>query len=304
MKKILDVLSWPFRHIPIPISLFLFTTLITGVGFLISYRNVKSSYRIVRFHEEETQQALANKLSQEVDVQFQHYRAKVLNFTDAYSNALQLLGLESAYRFFLDHSTLSKFMVNNQEVVSVVITDGLGRQLVDNANTEFGAQDFAQHVHRGTLNAFAGTPYLSPIIRLPGQAAPFIVFVEPVQDAGGTYVAAISLVISLKNLLGHILSVAPQHYSLFLCDDSGLLIAHTGSLTQASPSIGFSPGMAFDFHPLIRRHLESKGRVTQVMAYDLEDTYLGSLASCSTLPWLICCEVPDRGACSSTVHNT
>lgn len=295
MRKTLDVLSWPFRHFPIPASLFLFTTLITGIGFLVSYRNVQASYRIVRFHQEESQQALTDKLSQEVDLQFQNYQAKVLNFTEACSTALQLIGLEGAYRYFLDRGSLAAFMSHNPEVVSIAITDGLGRQLIDNASTDLGAQDFQEYVHRGTLNAFSGASYLSPIVRIPGQKAPFVVFVEPVRDAGGTYVAAIALVISLKGLLDHILSVAPQHNTLFLCDDQGRLIAHSGSL--AGQKGRAEPGVPFDFHPLVRHHLETQGRVTHVLAYEHgENAYLGSMAQCRTLPWLVCCEVPERVA--------
>lgn len=296
MSRLLHVLSWPFRRLPLPVSLFLLVTAVTAVGYLLSYRTVQQNYRILRYQVEERQQQLVNNLSEEVDFLFSQYQSMVLNFTHATATALQLTGLEGAYRYFLQRGTLTEFMQQNPAVMCVVITDGLGRQLVDNRRTDITAEQLADQVHQATMNAFAGSSYLSPILAHPSKEA-LVLFSEPVQDAGGTRVAAITLVVTLRGLLDRMREKAPDHHALFMCDDQGRLIMHSSS----KDSDATRPGTDYTFHPLIRDFLRSGSHMTQVRRYAKTGAgeFLGTYATCTRLPWVICAEISHDKAFSA-----
>ena len=227
MERALDLLSWPFRHLPIAISLFALLTVLLGIAYTAAYLNIQQSYQGLRTSEEQTQQLMVDRISLSVDETFENYLTKVANFSQATGNAMQLTGLEGAYRFFLSHGSLNRYMTDNREIVAISIIDGLGRQMTDHQHPSITAEDFGDYIRQGSMTAFQGQTALSPIIHMAGEPAPFVVVTDPVTDAGGTHVAAISAVISLGALLQNVLDQTSARHHVFLCDDRGYLIAHS-----------------------------------------------------------------------------
>ncbi len=300
MRHLLNILSWPFRHLPIALSLFIFTSLLLGAGYYFSYANIRQSYRVLRTQEEETQLRMVERLTREVDTVFGNYLTKVHNFTVFTATAMQLTGLEGAYRYYLNQGTLNRYMSVNSEIVAVSIIDGLGRQLVDQQLVDVTAEDFQSYFEQGARSAFQGQHALSSIIRIVGQPAPFVVVTDPVTDNGGTHVASISVVISLGEMLDYLLKLNPTKHNLFLCDDRGYLITHSMS-GDSDATADLFPGSDYTFHPLVRNFMTSGGRIHEVISYQRHGNidHLGTYALCDRLPWLVGAEIPHKDAFAS-----
>ncbi|PIE03098.1 MAG: hypothetical protein CSA81_04115 [Acidobacteria bacterium] len=293
MNKILFLMSWPFRQLPLPLSLFLAINTLTVAGFYFAYRNMERTYDSFKIREEENQQSLVNRLAHEVDLEMNHTFQVFENFTSSISNALQLLGFESAYRNFTHRGTITQFMKRNPNVVSLVIRDILGRQYIENGQSDLQAADFADYLEKAAAESLNGHSYRSPILKAPQSATPVVMFSEPVRDSGGTLVASLTVIISLKPLVVDLLEFTPPNYQLFICDDTGRLIAHSRTaFRENAPSI-FSPGSDFSNHPVVQFHIETKGRLSQVQSYHSLDQqpFIGCSAQSSFLPWMLGIEI-------------
>ena len=302
MKYILLLLSWPFRKLPIPLSLFLVINALTISGFYFAYANMDLTYDAFKTREEEGLQILVNRLAYSVDREMSHTFLVFENFTNSISNALQLLGFDSAYRNFKNRGTIAHFMERNPQVVSLVIRDLKGRQYVENGKSDLQAMDFSDYLDIASIEALRGFPFQSPIIKGDDSSIPVVLFAEPVTDAGGTVVASLTVILSLKPLIQELLSFIPDDYQLFICDDKGKLILHSlTSFRDKTPS-QYVPGSDYADHPLIRFSIDTRGRLSQVLEYHSFDrrAFLGCSANTSFLPWILGVEI-DRDIAFATV---
>ncbi|MCB1051830.1 MAG: cache domain-containing protein, partial [Acidobacteria bacterium] len=294
MKPLMASLTWPFRHLPIPWSLFLLISTVLAIGFGLAFVNLQESQGVLRTWEEESQLHLVERMARETDQIFDHYSQGVQNFSAATANALQLTGIEGAFRFFLAQQTLQKTLRDNPQYAVIAITDGLGRTLADRSSSNLDPLQFDDYFALGRKAGFQGQRYVSPLILMEGFSFPFVVFSEPVTDAGGTHVAVVCVVIQLEALVNQIVSTVPKWHRVFLCDDQGRLIATTAGSENSEPALG-QPGDDFTFHPLVQRFMQNGRRWNELVAYDRADlTYLGTFSVTRTLPWMVASEVPER----------
>ena len=293
MKKLLFSLSWPFRRLPIPLSLFLVINLLAGVGFYFAYQNMDHTYDAFKVREEEVQLGLVNRLTYEVDREMNHAFLMFENFSDSISNALQLLGFESAYRNFQNRGSIAHFMERNPQVVSLVIRDILGRQYVENGSSDLQASDFSDYLDQASAEALRGRPFHSSILKAEKTSTPVILFAEPVKDSGGTVVAGIVVILSLKPLIQGLLSELPSHYLLFIADKEGNLIIHSKTAFREEVLTHYTPGSDYSTHPLVKASMESGGRINQVLSYTSfeQEPFLGCSSPSGFLPWIIGIEI-------------
>jgi len=304
MKRLLFILSWPFRRLSIALSLFLVINILTGIGFFFAYRNMDQTYQAFQRREEEVQLNLVNRLTYEVDREMGYTFQVFENFTESISYALQMLGFESAYRNFQNRGTLKRFMQRNPQVVSLVIRDILHREYVENSTADLQAADFADALNYASSQALAGQPFHSPILKSERSAAPIILLSEPVKDAGGTVVASITVLLSLRPLIQNLLAELPSDYQLFIVDTKGQLLLHSKTAFRDQAEGLFKSGADYTSHPLVKSALESGGRINQVLSYSSFEhrPFLGCAAPSSFLPWSIAIEISRETAFATVIQ--
>jgi putative nucleotidyltransferase with HDIG domain len=304
VKGLLRALTWPFRHLPIPVGLFLVVSLILAVGFGLAFLNLQRSQWVLRTWEEERQLHLVEGLAKDADLLIEHYEQTVRNLSFSFANSLQLTGLEDAYRFFLHHQTLRQVLQRNPGFAAIAISDGLGRTLLDRMDQESDLSELEPFLAQARTTCFKGQRYISPLILPAGATVPLIVFAEPVTDAGGTHVAAVQVIISLQDLLQRTAASVPSGHGVFICDDKGRLLVRAGSsATTPQGQSAIEPGALLTSHPLVRHFLETRGRWDGLVSFNKEgEAYLGTYAMPRTLPWMVAAETPERIAFAS-IHS-
>lgn len=313
MKGVLRALTWPFRHLPIPVGLFLVVSLILAVGFGLAFLNLQRSQWVLRTWEEERQLHLVEGLAKDADLLIEHYEQTVRNLSFSFANSLQLTGLEDAYRFFLHHQTLRQVLQRNPGFAAIAISDGLGRTLLDRMDPSSDLSELEPFLDLARTTCFKGQRYISPLVLPAGATTPLIIFAEPVTDAGGTHVAAVQVIVSLQDLLQRTSSSVPAGHGVFICDDSGRLLVRAGGNAVSDGHVpdGHVPdgqgtveaGALLTTHPLVRHFLETRGRWDGLISFNKDgETFLGTYAMPRTLPWMVAAETPERIAFAS-IHS-
>lgn len=293
LKRVLFLISWPFRRLPIPLSLFLVINMTTGVGFYFAYRNMNRTYDAFKTREEEVQLNTVQHLSHQIDREMGHSFLLFENFSASISNSLQLLGFDSAYRYFKNRGALRNFMERNPAIVALVIRDILGRQYLESGNSGVDLSQWSQELGNASAEALRGNPYQSPILKSESRFSPVVLFSEPVRDAGNTVVAGLVVALSLKPLIQNLITELPDGYQLFICDKHGALITHSRSVYSDHALPQYTPGCSYAEHPLVQASIRSRNRINQVLSYRSfeQKTFLGCSAPSAYLPWIIGLEI-------------